>query len=99
MTLRIHKTSDDHKLTVRLSGRLVASHQRALSEQIESSTGRIVLDLEEVTLVDLDMVQFLARCEEGGMELLHCPPYIREWISRENDRAGKALGRAKAVRP
>jgi len=49
----------------------------------------IVLDLEEVTLVDLDIVQFLARCEATGMELLHCAPYIREWICRENDRAGK----------
>jgi len=50
----------------------------------------IVLDLEEVTLVDLDIVQFLARCEARGMELLHCSPYIREWICRENDRAGKS---------
>ncbi len=59
---------------------------------MESSSGIIILDLEEVTLVDLDIVQFLARCEAGGVELLHCPPYVREWISRENDRAGKALG-------
>jgi anti-anti-sigma regulatory factor len=93
MTLRIQKGSDDHNTTVRLSGRLVASHCRALSEQIESSKGTIVLDLEEVTLVDLDIVQFLARCEAAGsVELLHCPRYVREWISRENDRAGKALG-------
>jgi hypothetical protein len=49
----------------------------------------IALDLEEVTLVDIDIVQFLARCEAGGMELLHCSPYIREWISRENGRASK----------
>jgi len=99
MTLRIQKGSDDHNTTVRLSGRLVASHRRALSEQIESSTETIVLDLEEVTLVDLDIVQFLARCEAAGsVELLHCPPYIREWISRENDRAGKALGGAEEFR-
>jgi hypothetical protein len=49
----------------------------------------IALDLEEVTLVDIDIVHFLARCEAGGTELLHCSPYIREWISRENDRASK----------
>ena len=42
-----------------------------------------------MTLVDLDIVQFLARCEARGMELLHCSPYIREWISRENDRPAK----------
>lgn len=87
MTLRIERTSEGHKTTIRLSGQLTASNSQALSEQIETSTQGIVLDLEEVTLVDLDIVQFLARCEAEGMELLHCPPYIREWISRENDRA------------
>jgi len=49
----------------------------------------IILDLEEVTLVDLASVQFLARCEAAGAELLHCCPYIREWISRERAREGK----------
>ena len=89
MTLRIRKSSDDDSTTVRLCGRLLGSHRQALFEQLESSTGMVVIDLEEVMLVDLDMVQFLARCEARGMELLHCPPYIREWISRENDRPAK----------
>jgi len=89
MTLRIQKSSDDHSTTVRLSGRLLASHLPALSEQIESSTGMVVIDLEEVMLVDLDTVQFLARCEARRMELLHCSLYIREWISRENDRPAR----------
>ncbi len=88
MTIRIEKISDGHKTTIRLSGKLSTSNRQALSEQIETSSQSIVLDLEEVTLVDLDIVQFLARCEAGGMDLLHCPPYIREWIARENDRAG-----------
>jgi len=89
MTLRIHKSSDDHSTTLQLCGRLSGSHRRALSEQVENSRGVIVLDLEEVMLVDLEMVRFLARCEAGGIELLHCAPYIREWICRENDRVGK----------
>ncbi len=33
--------------------------------------------------VDRDAVKFLARCAANGMELGHCPPYIREWIVRE----------------
>lgn len=92
MTLRIEKTSDVHGSVVRLSGRLAAEHRAELVEQIASSTARIALDLEEVTLVDLDVVQFLARCEGAGMELLHCPAYIREWISRENDRGARSSG-------
>jgi hypothetical protein len=44
------------------------------------------LDLDEVTLVDLDVVRFLSACEEKGVELLNCSPYIREWMRQERDR-------------
>ena len=54
--------------------------------QIEGNGARVVLDLGEVTLVDLDSVRFLLTCEAEGIEFLHCPPYIREWILREQDR-------------
>jgi hypothetical protein len=39
--------------------------------------------LEEVTLVDVEVVRFLGMCEANGVELVHCSPYIREWIRRE----------------
>jgi hypothetical protein len=58
-----------------------------LLEEIERNNNTIALDLEEVTPVALDIVQVLARCEAKGIELLNCPPYIREWISRESTRA------------
>jgi hypothetical protein len=41
------------------------------------------LDLDEVTLVDVEVVRFLGSCETAGIAILHCPPYIREWIARE----------------
>jgi hypothetical protein len=47
---------------------------------------RIALDLEQVRLVDLDAVHFLAVCETKGIELRHCPPYVREWILSEKPR-------------
>jgi hypothetical protein len=40
-------------------------------------------DLQEVTLVDVEVVRFLGMCEAKGVELAHCSPYIREWIFRE----------------
>jgi hypothetical protein len=46
---------------------------------------RIVIDLEEVTLVDLDVVRFLGLCQAEGVELVNCAPYIRHWIFRERD--------------
>ena len=47
---------------------------------------RIALDLDGATLVDVEAIRFLNTCEESGTELLHCWPYIREWIIREKDR-------------
>jgi len=44
---------------------------------------RKILDLSEVTLVDIEMVRFLIQCENEGVELVQCPPYVREWILRE----------------
>jgi hypothetical protein len=44
---------------------------------------RKVLDLSEVTLVDLEVVHFLITCEDEGVELVECPLYVREWMLRE----------------
>ena len=48
----------------------------------------IVLDLEQVNLVDVDVVRFLGACKASGVELLHCPQYVEEWIAKEWDRKG-----------
>jgi hypothetical protein len=57
-----------------------------LKAQMDGRTQQIVLDLEQVRLVDLDAVHFLAVCETKGIELRHCPPYVREWILAEKPR-------------
>jgi len=49
---------------------------------------RVVLDLDEVRLVDVEAVRFLGVCEAEGIALLHGSPYIREWIASEQHRAG-----------
>lgn len=54
--------------------------------QMEGDRPRVVLDLGEVTIVDADVVRFLMACEAEGIEFLHCPPFIREWILGEQDR-------------
>ena len=84
MTLRIEKESDRHKTIIRLSGRLQSEHLDELGIRINGEQSHITLDLEGVTLVDIEVVRFLNACEKRGVELLHCSPYIREWMSREN---------------
>jgi hypothetical protein len=48
---------------------------------------RFVLQRDEVTLVDVDVVRFLNRCETEGVRLVNCLPYIRDWMSREQNRS------------
>jgi hypothetical protein len=83
MTLRIEQTSDGQITTLRLIGHFQSEHLTAVTEQMQRGGLRTVLDLDDVTLVDVHVVRFLGRCEQEGTELLHCPLYVREWISRE----------------
>jgi hypothetical protein len=36
-----------------------------------------------VDLVDLKGIRFLNACRAEGISVLHCSPYIREWMFRE----------------
>ena len=85
MTLRIEKASDGHSTTIRLIGRMRAQHLEELETQIRESEPAITLDLGEVTLVDVETVRFLGTCEARGATLLHCSPYIRDWIGKERN--------------
>jgi anti-anti-sigma regulatory factor len=77
---------DGRKVVLRLSGRMQATHLEQLRALVDKNMRGVVLDLEEVTLVDIDVVRFLGTCESQGIELRHCAPYIREWILRERAR-------------
>jgi hypothetical protein len=56
-----------------------------VEKQIRASESKIVLDLEEVNLVDVEAVRFLGICETQGATLINCSPYIRDWIGKERD--------------
>jgi anti-anti-sigma regulatory factor len=86
MTLKIEKVSDGRKTVIRLSGRLQSEHLDEFKTQIKSDPSPIALDLDGVTLVDVEVVRFLNTCRRNDVELLHCSPYIREWMLREQDR-------------
>jgi hypothetical protein len=51
----------------------------------EANGCRIVLNLKDVTMVNEDAIAFLERCESNRITLENCPPYIREWITRQRD--------------
>ena len=88
--LKIQRTANgDIVLTV--IGRLEADHVSELSALLaaEPRDRRLVLDLRDVVLVDRHIVLFLRTCESEGIALRNCPPFIREWIVREQAQSGR----------
>ena len=68
----------------RLSGRMDPENLGDLEALLNAESGdEIILDLKDLTLVDLDVVRFLRHCETGSIELRNCPAYIREWLNGE----------------
>ncbi|HEY2497811.1 MAG TPA: hypothetical protein VGK24_12145 [Candidatus Angelobacter sp.] len=89
MTLKIERFSGKHGTRIRLSGAFRSGQLDHVRTEIECG-GTIALDLEEVDLIDVESVRFLNALEAEGISVLHCSPYIREWMLRE--RAGKKKG-------
>ena len=88
MAIKFEKETRSLKTMIRLSGRLQSKHLDELRTQLEGAQSRIALDLNGVTLVDVEIIRFLSSCEKSGVQLLNCWPYIREWMIREKGRDG-----------
>jgi len=82
MTLRIERVHG----RIRLSGELRVGLLDQVKTEIELCESPVVLDLEELDLIDLEGVRFLNACEAKGVSVLHCSPYIREWMLQERGR-------------
>src|SRR2546430_16988904 len=76
MTCKIERHADGQHTTFRLIGYVQAEHLEALQAQLESHSPRTGLDLDEVTLVDVEVVRFLGRREVAGNAHLPCPHHI-----------------------
>jgi len=81
--LKIERVAYGEFVVFSLSGRIEMKDVAELQRLFEREDHKIIMDLEEITLVDRDAVKFLARCETGGIKLENCPAYVREWMKRE----------------
>ena len=82
MILRIERIPELHKVRLRLSGQFRSHHVDQVKTEI--SRGELIaLDLEKVDLVDIEAIRFLNAREDEGISVLHCSPYIQEWMSKE----------------
>jgi len=89
MTLRIEQIANDSETIFTLIGRITSPDVQQLKAEIAETRNRVTLDLEQVSLVDLDAVHFLAVVEQQGIQLRHLPQYVREWILQEKPRVGE----------
>src|SRR6202023_3340603 len=84
MSCRIDRVVSAESLVVLfVSGRITGEHVDMLRSVLEQEWGVFAIDLKNVHLVDREAVKLLALNETNGTELRNCPPYIREWVTRE----------------
>ena len=88
MSCRIDRVVSAESLVVLfVSGRITGEHVDILRGVLEQESGGFAIDLKNVLLVDREGVTLLALSEANGTELRNCPPYIREWVTREKAEA------------
>jgi len=82
--LKITRVTQAGSTNLIVSGRIGAPQLPDLRRLVEAeNTSDVVIDLTEVSLVDVEVVQFLLLCEVQSIRLVGCPAYIREWMVRE----------------
>jgi hypothetical protein len=88
--LKIEKDNGGCVTKLRLSGRIQSDQIKSIRSEMDGDCATKILDLSEVTLVDLGVVQFLINCEDSGVQLVQCPAYVREWMLRERAEEAQA---------
>jgi pimeloyl-ACP methyl ester carboxylesterase len=97
MTCRIGRVRIERGVVLRVSGRIAGEDLDILRTALQES--RVVaIDLAEIDLVDREAVVFLAGAESRGIELTHCPAFIREWITRERGINSRAFAKRRCSR-
>jgi len=81
--LKIETESRGKKTTIRLIGHFQLEHTEELSRQLQRHGPRVVLDLRELALADVQVVRLLAAFEVAGAKIVNCSQYMREWMDRE----------------
>jgi hypothetical protein len=88
--LKIERHCEECVTRLRLSGRIQLNQIHYLKSAMRDGPPPKLLDLSEVTLVDLKVIRFLIHCEDEGIELVQCPLYVREWILREREESAQS---------
>jgi hypothetical protein len=76
-----------------VSGRMDSESMAELERLFwsEANGRHVILDLKDLTLANQDAINFLERCEAGGITLKNCPAYISEWIMSQKSTLAKPV--------
>jgi len=85
--LRIERSAKG-QVVFTLSGRMQTEDIERFQQLlvVETPGRQLMFDLRDVTLVNQDVVAFLADCEAKGIKLESCPLHVRNWIDQEKRR-------------
>jgi hypothetical protein len=87
IVLRIDRTTEGEFVVLTLSGHVAIPELTGLHRLFTAeSPATLIVDLADVVDVDRDGVAWLASLDAAGIQLRHCPAYVREWIA--TDRQG-----------
>jgi hypothetical protein len=97
--LRIERSANG-RVVFTLSGRMqtedIGQFQQLLI--VEAPGQPVMFDFRDVTLVNQDVVTFLAGCETKGIKLESCPLHIRNWIDQEKRRNRRRLRQERGTK-
>jgi ABC-type transporter Mla MlaB component len=97
--LRIQELDSGDLVTIVLSGRMQKEDLQEIQSLLRKHDQQnVVLDLKGVKLIDLEAVGFLANFETDQAKIANCPPYIREWIRREQAGARGSKQSSTAIK-
>lgn len=91
--LKMQQSEQERHVRIYLSGRVSHGQLAYLDELIgiaSDSRLKVLLDMEQVTVLDLPAVRYLAEGEGTKFKFTCCPPAIQEWIQREQEIAALA---------
>lgn len=81
--MKIERTSESGCTRLHLSGELRSADIKEVRTEIEKIVPRVVLDLAEIGVVDIEGVRWLTACQGVGIKVVNCAPYIHEWMLQE----------------
>jgi hypothetical protein len=92
MSCRIDRVVNTENLVVLfVAGRINGEHVEMFRGVLQQESGGFAIDLKNVLMADREAVRLLAQSEAKGTELRNCPPYIREWVTRERAAGGEDM--------